>query len=96
MEIENSRMLASLSVGEFKEVMKDAGVVQPKEVEKPHTYVFGIPGIMQLFGCCQSTAQTLKATVIRDAVEQNGRKIVVDVEYARALFKAKKHGIESY
>lgn len=45
---------------------------------------------MELFHCCRSTAQSLKDTVIRDAVSQTGRKIVVDVEYARALFKAKR------
>ena len=90
MEIENGRIMATLSVGEFKEVMKDLTGVKPDTEKKPHTYVYGIPGIMQLFKCCRSTAQTLKATVIKDAVSQTGRKIVVDVEYAIALFKANK------
>jgi hypothetical protein len=90
MEIENARILATLTVGEFKQVMSDMGADKNKEEEKPHTYVYGIPGIMELFHCCRSTAQSLKDTVIRDAVSQTGRKIVVDVEYARALFKAKR------
>lgn len=90
MEIENSRILATLSVGEFKEVMNEINAINKKnEEEKPHTYVYGIPGIMELFHCCRSTAQSLKDTVIRDAVSQKGRKIVVDVEYARALFKTR-------
>ena len=90
MEIENGRILATLSVGEFKQVMSEMGAIGKKEEEKPHTFVYGIPGIMDLFHCCRSTAQSLKATVIKEAISQKGRKIVVDVEYARALFKAKR------
>jgi len=90
MEIENSRILATLSVGEFKEVMNEINEINRKiEEQKPHTYVYGIPGIMELFHCSRSTAQNLKSTVIKDAVSQNGRKIVVDVEYARLLFKTR-------
>ena len=74
MEIENARILATLTVGEFKQVMSDMGADKNKEEEKPHTYVYGIPGIMELFHCCRSTAQSLKDTVIRDAVSQTGRK----------------------
>ena len=46
---------------------------------------------MQLFGVSRSTAQSLKNTVLQDAISQNGRKIVVDVEIARALFDQRKY-----
>ena len=43
-------------------------------------------GIRDIFGCSHATAQRYKDTIIRDAVIQNGRKIVVDVELALQLF----------
>ena len=91
MEVENSRILATLSVGEFKEVMDEIYKKrkEKEEEEKPHTYVFGLSGIMEMFHCSKTTASYLKSTVIKDAVSQRGRKIVVDVEYARLLFKTK-------
>ena len=94
MEIENGRIMATLSVGEFRELMSEVGSVKPKEKEKEHSYVFGIEGIMKLFGVCRSTAQMYKATFLKDAIEQHGRKIVIDVEMARALFKARKHNFD--
>ena len=47
MEVENSRILATLSVGEFKEVMDEIYKKrkEKEEEEKPHTYVFGLSGI---------------------------------------------------
>lgn len=91
MEIENNRVLATLTVGEYKEIMKEIGCMQAPQEEKPHTFVYGIPGIMQLFGVSRSTAQSLKNTVLQEAISQNGRKIVVDVEIARALFDQRKY-----
>ncbi len=90
MEVDNSRILATLSVGEFKEVMMGLGAQKPKEEEKPHTYVYGLDGICKLFGVCRTTAQTYKDTFLKDAIQQHGRKIVVDVELARDLFKLRR------
>lgn len=90
MEIENSRIMATLSVGEFKELMNGMGDVKPKEEVREKTYVYGIKGIMKLFDVCRSTAQTYKDTFLKDAVEQRGRKIVVDEQLARTLFKIRK------
>ena len=89
MEIENNRVLATLTVGEYKEIMKEIGCMQAPQEEKPHTFVYGIPGIMQLFGVSRSTAQSLKNTVLQDAISQNGRKIVVDVDHALKLFNSR-------
>ena len=94
MEIENGRIMATLTVGEYRELMSEMGSVKPKEEDKEKTYVFGIEGIMKLFGVCRSTAQTYKATFLKDAIEQHGRKIVTDVDKARVLFKARKYDFE--
>lgn len=56
----------------------------------PKRYVYGIKGIEELFGCSHATAQHYKDTVIADAVTQNGRKIVVDADYAVELFGRRK------
>lgn len=49
-------------------------------------YCYGLKGIMDLFHVSNMTAQKYKRTIIKDAVKQNGRKIVVDAEKALALF----------
>ena len=49
-------------------------------------YVYGLKGIQDLFGCCRATAGKYKDGILKDACYQSGRKIVVDVEKALALF----------
>jgi len=53
------------------------------------THVYGLNGIKKLFNVSHATAQRYKDTIIKDAVRQNGRKIVVDVEKAMILFNEK-------
>ena len=53
-------------------------------------YVYGLRGIQELFNVSHSTAQKYKDGIIKDAVFQSGRKIVVDVDKAIELFKSKK------
>ena len=91
MEIENGRIMATLTVGEYREIVKDMLEEHVTPKEAPHTYVYGINGICKLFGVSRSTAQTYKDTFLQDAVQQYGRKIVVDVELAMALFRQKKY-----
>ena len=50
--------------------------------------VFGLAGICKIFNCKMSRAQKLKNTIIKDAVHQNGRTIITDVEKAYELFEA--------
>jgi len=57
---------------------------KPKEDTK--RYVYGLKGICDLFGVAHSTAQKYKDGILKDACYQFGRKIVVDVEKALALF----------
>lgn len=57
--------------------------------------VRGILGIASIFGCSLPMAQKLKKSVIKDAVTQNGRFIITDVERAKELFQkyAETHGM---
>lgn len=59
-------------------------------VPEKHNYVYGIKGIMRLFGVSNVTAQRYKRGVIREAVKQNGRIIVTDVDLALKLFNERK------
>jgi hypothetical protein len=93
-KITNETPLAVLTLGQFKEALKEC---QPVPVSPPETnptkkYVYGLRGIRQLFGVSHATAQRYKDTVIRDAVRQNGRKIIVDADKAIELFNRKTGG----
>lgn len=51
-------------------------------------YVYGISGIQSLLNCSESSAKRLKKSgVIDQAIIQNGRKIIIDVEKALELLK---------
>lgn len=52
-------------------------------------YVYGIKGIQELFNVSHPTAQKYKDGIIKDAVFQSGRKIVVDVDKALELFNSR-------
>jgi len=52
-------------------------------------YVFGLRGIRELFNVSHATAQRYKDTILKPAVKQYGRKIVVDREFALKLFEEK-------
>lgn len=51
--------------------------------------VYGIKGIQELFNVSHPTAQRYKDGIIKDAVFQSGRKIVVDVDKALELFNSR-------
>lgn len=53
-------------------------------------FVYGIKGIMELFKVSNVTAQRYKRGIIKDAVSQRGRIIVVDAEKALQLFNENK------
>ena len=82
-----------LTLSYFASTARTGEVVSP--LRKPESgatkrYVYGIKGIEELFGCSHATAQHYKDTVIADAVTQNGRKIIVDADYAVELFGRRK------
>ncbi len=77
--------LVDLTIGELEEWIKT--ITMSKEESREKRYVYGISGIMDLFGCSESTARRLKNGKIREAVNQSGRTIVTDVDKAMELFK---------
>ena len=86
-EINYSTPLSFLTVGEFLELL-NAGT-QPEAVVKPSEkrLVYGLAGIRALFKVSHATAFRYKQTIIKDAVSQQGRKIIVDADKALELFE---------
>ena len=69
--------------------------VEPPSAERDTTsipkYVYGIKGIAELFGCSAATASRIKKDgVIKEAITQFKRTIVVDTEKALELMKERK------
>lgn len=57
-----------------------------KDETNPNEVVYGIRGIMGLFNVSINTAQRYKATFLKEAVSQRGRKIITNVALAKKLF----------
>ena len=64
----------------------DEGVTSPSKKR----YVHGVAGIKSLFNCSYPTAHKLKESIIKPAVHQQGRVILVDVDLALKLFEESK------
>ena len=90
--INDSTPIALLTVGQLKELLNVDR--QPNVVVKSNEkrLVYGLAGIRKLFNVSHATAFRYKETIIKDAVSQNGRKIVVDAEKAMELFNQKSGG----
>ena len=57
--------------------------------------VYGINGLCELLQCSKATAHRIKNSgVIKDAITQSGRKIVIDAQKALDLMQAYKEGGE--
>lgn len=90
--ISDDTRLIDLTVGELKELF---GSLIPKtEISTPantgKNLVYGVDGIKDLFHVSDSTARKLKEGVIRKAVHQVGRTIVVDADMALSLFNERR------
>jgi len=57
--------------------------------DKFPSVLYGLKGIQKLFDCSKSTAFRYKETILRDAVTQNGKIIIIDTEHALRLFGMK-------
>jgi hypothetical protein len=69
----------------IKEVVNDS--VQSSN-KRQKTYVYGINGLAFILGCSRPTAQRIKSTgKLDEAISQNGRTIVVNVEKALELIR---------
>lgn len=84
-------LISDLTVGELIQVIQMAmGQGDPKTVT-------GIEGIAQIFGVSVSTAKRIKSSgVISEAISQNGRTIVTDVELAQKLYSNATHGRKKF
>jgi len=57
-------------------------------------YVYGLRGIRELFKVSHATAQKYKDGILKEAVKQYGKKIIVDKKHALKLFAEKGGGYE--
>lgn len=85
--------IAMLTVGQLREALFPKALLdliekqqQMDEERIPRRYVHGVVGIKQLFNCSYPTAHKLKETILKPAIKQQGRVIVVDVDLAMKLF----------
>ena len=94
MIITSDTPVAFLTVGQLKKIFRAGQRTESQPADKiaPNTYVYGLRGIRNLFGVSHATAQRYKDTILKDAVSQNGRKIIVDVDKALELFNKKNGG----
>lgn len=54
-------------------------------------YVHGIPGLCELLKCSKATAHRIKNSgIIKDAIIQTGRKIIIDAELALERIRAQR------
>ena len=91
MNITENTPIAMLTVKQLKEVLnlkEEVSVIKKDYTQKK--YVYGLKGIRALFKVSHATAQKYKDTILKDAISQQGRKIIVDVERAMELFTCKK------
>lgn len=96
-DITRDTLLVQLTVGQLCDFLRKEGLLMTPSAVKEAvrvtsgpTYVYGIKGIMRLFNVSNVTAQRYKRTIIKDAVCQNGRTIVVNADLALKLFNEKK------
>lgn len=74
------------------DALKVQGAIKVQDAPKNETpvpgkrYVYGLKGIQELFNVSHLTAQRYKDGILKDAVYQSGRKIVVDADKAIELF----------
>lgn len=101
-QITDDTPVGLLTVGQQKQMIADAvrtamqvimgsdGDVSPTTISPKKRYVYGISGIAALFECSYVTASKLKNGVLKPAVHQQGRKIMVDADLAIELFRKNK------
>ena len=86
-----NKPLLTCTLGDFKTILAQA--LRDNELDAlaavpPKRYVFGLAGLMSLFGCSISTAERIKQSgVIDQAISQVGDIIVVDAELALDLLR---------
>ena len=86
--------IVMLTVGQLNALINEKVEVDSKQESfdgsGEESYVHGLSGIRRLFNVSHATAQRYKNTILKEAVMQNGRKIIVDRNKAIELFKQSK------
>jgi len=95
MKTEENVSMILINIDDLEHVIYSAleKVLENKKIiakEQPR-YVKGLKGIRELFGVSHGTAQKYKDTILKDAVSQQGRVIITDVEKAIELFNEAKN-----
>ncbi len=85
----DQQIVASLTLGQLRDFLKEVLKTESRPVvkEEKKNYVYGLRGIQTLLGCSHTQAQRYKDGILKDAIMQYGRKIVVDADKALELFK---------
>lgn len=79
---EEKKYLWQLTIDEFRDLHQ--------ELNKGKNYEYGIQGIAKIFGCSKAKAYKIKSSgIIDEAITQNGKLIVIEVEKALRLFSNK-------
>ena len=90
MSINDNTPVGALTVGQLKELLQlespIAKVAQNDYSNSEKKYAFGLKGIREEFKVSHATAQKYKDGILKAAITQYGRKIIVDIEMARELF----------
>ena len=87
MNVTEQTPLSFLTVGQFMELLNTGKQNEPVRIqESGKRYIYGLRGIREEFNVSHATAQRYKDTIIKDAVFQQGRKIIVDADKAMELF----------
>lgn len=86
---DNKSLNVTINAGQLIEVIDHRIKIATKPDQRAEDYpkyVKGLKGIRQLFNVSHATAQKYKDTILKDAVSQQGRVIITDVEKAFKLF----------
>lgn len=83
--------IIDLTVSQLVELIENTMKATMTEPEKEKRLVYGIAGIASVFGCSIATANRIKKSgVIKDAIMQDKRLIIVDADRAVELWKEHK------
>lgn len=94
---DSGRYVVSLTIEDFRQVLTETlASFQAPGKDEPQSegrYVYGLRGIQDLFNVSHKTAQSYKDGILKPAIYQYGRKIVVDADKALELFRQAKEEV---
>lgn len=88
--------LYSLTVGQYVEMQTALGQLSAPPPQAEKFYIYGLRGIMQLFGVSHKTAQAYKNTFLGPACTQLGKVIIIDRDKAVELFEETGRKLDAY